>query len=78
MEWPLEEADCRKCHGEFQIKAGEFEAPAFHDLALHNRALGVDCVECHLVHLPGDAKNYFLDSERTRTQCARCHSEFID
>lgn len=78
MSWPLEEADCRKCHGDFQIKAGPFELPAFHDLPLHNRDLGVDCVECHLVHLPGDADNYFLDRQHTREQCARCHADFLD
>ena len=78
MAWPLEDADCRKCHGEFQTKAGEFEAPAFHDLPLHNRDLGVDCVECHIVHLPGDADNYFLDRQHTREQCARCHADFLD
>jgi len=78
MEWPLEDADCRKCHGDFQTKAGEFEAPAFHDLPLHNRDLGVDCVECHVVHHPGDASNYFLDRQHTREQCARCHADFLD
>jgi hypothetical protein len=35
-------------------------------------------VECHRVHRPGDATHYFLDRQHTRTQCARCHSEFID
>lgn len=78
MEWPLEDADCGKCHSEFQVKAGEFEAPAFHDLSLHNRGLGVDCVECHLVHRPGELTHYFLDTEHIRAQCARCHSDFLD
>jgi nitrate/TMAO reductase-like tetraheme cytochrome c subunit len=78
MVWPLEEADCRKCHGRFAVKAGDFEAPAFHDIALHNVELGVGCVECHLVHRPGDETNYSLDAAHTRKQCARCHSEYID
>ena len=78
MAWPLEEADCRKCHGGFAVKADDFEAPAFHDIPLHNVDLGVGCVECHLVHLEGDEHNYFLDAPHTRKQCARCHSEFID
>ena len=78
MKWPLEEADCRKCHAGFETKAGEWEAPAFHDITLHNIDLGVGCVECHLVHRPGDAAHYSLDAQHTRTQCARCHSEFID
>ena len=78
MAWPLTEADCRKCHGEFQTKASEFEAPAFHDIALHNSELGVGCVECHLVHEAGDAGHYFLSAQHTRRQCGRCHSDFID
>jgi nitrate/TMAO reductase-like tetraheme cytochrome c subunit len=78
MAWPLQDADCRKCHGGFAVKAADFEAPAFHDIALHNVDLGVGCVECHLVHLKGDEANYFLDAPHTREQCARCHAEFID
>ncbi len=27
---------------------------------------------------PGDAEVYYLDTQHTRTQCARCHAEFID
>jgi nitrate/TMAO reductase-like tetraheme cytochrome c subunit len=78
MAWPLTEADCRKCHDDFQTKASEFEAPAFHDIALHNNELGVGCVECHLVHEAGDAGRYFLSAQHTRRQCGRCHSDFID
>ena len=78
MKWPLQEADCRRCHGEFRTKAGEFEEPAFHDRPLHNEGLGVGCVECHRVHRPGDASDYFLDGRHTRQQCARCHADLFE
>jgi len=82
MNWPLLEEDCQKCHMRFETKAGEFEDPAFHDLAVHNAELGVDCVECHLAH-PSVAEGavaadrWFVDSEHVRKQCGRCHSEFL-
>jgi nitrate/TMAO reductase-like tetraheme cytochrome c subunit len=80
MGWPLLEDDCRQCHDAFEPKAGEFEDPAFHDLPVHNRRLGVDCVECHIVHTfdgPAVAADrWYLDPAHVREQCARCHSEF--
>lgn len=75
MHWPLREEDCRQCHSSFTTKAGEFEDPAFHDLGVHNRDLGIDCVECHEVHVPQAQTNrWFIDAFRVRKQCARCHS----
>jgi hypothetical protein len=77
MHWPLLEDDCRQCHSSFETKAAEFEDPAFHDLAVHNHRLGIDCVECHTVHEPAvDRDRWYLDSALVREQCARCHREF--
>lgn len=77
MHWPLGDEDCSKCHDSFETKAAEFEDPAFHDLAVHNSRLGVDCVECHSVHEAGvDVERWYLDTAHVREQCARCHSEF--
>ena len=77
MRWPLLEDDCRQCHADFATKAAAFEDPAFHDLAVHNSRLGVDCVECHVAHDRGvDPSRWFLASEFVLEQCARCHSEF--
>lgn len=80
MTWPLGENDCRGCHAEF---AGEgaasesWEAAPFHSLAVHNRELGVNCVECHVAHERGGlADRNFLHPEPVRAQCARCHPEF--
>ena len=78
MLWPLWDEDCGKCHPAFD--EGEAEAwrtPRFHQLPVHNVALGVGCVECHRTHDRGGAANaYFLRVRWVRTQCARCHSEF--
>jgi len=76
MHWPLRDADCSQCHASFETKAAAYEDPAFHDLALHNSRLGVDCVECHSVHEAVDNPNWYLDTAHVREQCARCHSEF--
>jgi nitrate/TMAO reductase-like tetraheme cytochrome c subunit len=76
MHWPLLEQDCRQCHPDFETKAGEFEDPAFHDLPVHNRRLGVECVECHLAHETDvDRDRWHLAPDLVREQCARCHSE---
>jgi len=77
MAWPLQDADCRKCHASFEVKAEAFDTPAFHDLPPHNNELGVNCVECHVSHETSvDAGHYFLDGPRVREECARCHSQF--
>jgi len=78
MRWPLWEEDCRQCHADFDTSDVEdWQSPRFHQLPLHNTALGVGCVECHTVHDPGgNSEAYFLRAPHVRTQCARCHSEF--
>ena len=78
MAWPLEDGDCAKCHPSFDEDAYEaWESPRFHQLAVHNVELGVDCVECHLVHeAGGNADAYFLHTDHVRSQCARCHVEY--
>ena len=61
----------------FGPEAGAFDDPAFHDLGVHNSDLGVDCVECHLVHESGaDPGAFSLHPEHVRAQCARCHPEY--
>jgi hypothetical protein len=80
MSWPLLDEDCRKCHGEFAAPVGASEdwgPPPFHALPVHNRELGVACVDCHLAHPEGGlAQQNFLHPAAVRTQCARCHPEF--
>jgi nitrate/TMAO reductase-like tetraheme cytochrome c subunit len=78
MAWPLWDEDCRKCHAGFDETPGEaWQSPRFHELPVHNVELGVDCVECHLVHEPeGQPEHHFLNADWVRTQCARCHTEF--
>lgn len=79
MHWPLREDDCRQCHSRFDVKAGEFDDPAFHDLGVHNQDLGIDCAECHTVHEIGvDSNRWFLNASDVRQQCARCHSEMAE
>ncbi len=78
MRWPLWDEDCRQCHSEFGSTGREaWQSAAFHELALHNVELGVNCVECHPAHerIAPEAP-YFLDAVRVRSQCARCHPEF--
>jgi hypothetical protein len=76
MAWPLWDEDCRRCHAEYSVRGGGL-GPAFHELAVHNVELGVDCVECHLAHESGgQADFHFLHSAHVRRQCARCHPEF--
>lgn len=78
MHWPLRDEDCARCHATFDERAPEdWGDPAFHELALHNRELGVDCVSCHLSHERGGlADHFFVHPTDVRTQCARCHPEF--
>ena len=77
MEYPLGEADCRKCHFELSPQGGPETEESFHGLSVHNADLGVTCVECHTVHDGGDdAAMFFMDATHVREQCGRCHSEF--
>lgn len=78
MRWPLWDEDCVECHVEFdESLPEEWQNPRFHQLPVHNVELGVNCVECHLVHETGAAPDaYFLHATHVRSQCARCHSEF--
>ena len=77
MRWSLWDEDCAQCHDRFAAPTHEaWETPAFHALAVHNHALGVDCVECHGSHEAGSAELDFLQPGQVRSQCARCHSEF--
>lgn len=78
MRWPLWDEDCVKCHAEFdESDPEEWEYPRFHQLPVHNVELGVNCVECHLVHETGTGPDtHFLRTTHVRSQCARCHSEF--
>jgi hypothetical protein len=49
----------------------------FHEIAVHNVDLGVDCVACHLVHVPGgNPQASFLHAEPVRAECALCHQRF--
>jgi nitrate/TMAO reductase-like tetraheme cytochrome c subunit len=76
MRWPLWDEDCRKCHARFE-EAGAAAEERFHALAVHNRALGVACVACHLAHDPGGLPDHdFLHPVHVRAQCERCHPEF--
>jgi nitrate/TMAO reductase-like tetraheme cytochrome c subunit len=80
MRFPLRDEDCLRCHTRFEA-AGEATsgAPRFHELALHNAALGVACVECHGAHATGgDPRASFLRASSVRAQCARCHSQFAE
>lgn len=78
MHWPLWDADCRKCHAEFDERAATSgRDPLFHELSVHNTALGVACVDCHLVHDEGGLpERDFLHPEPVRARCASCHPEF--
>jgi len=79
MRWPLWDEDCAKCHESFAAQPADqsWRAPRFHELAVHNVELGVDCVSCHLVHDAGGSdESHFVHPEPVRQQCARCHPEF--
>jgi hypothetical protein len=78
MAWPLWDEDCAKCHADFdQSETPDWQSPRFHQLPVHNAALGVGCVECHVSHETGGiADANFLHADRVRSQCARCHPEF--
>ena len=79
MAWPLLDADCSQCHPGFEPhdEAGEGGPVPFHALPVHNVALGVGCVECHLSHDPGGVEDlYHLQPTHVRRQCAQCHTEF--
>ena len=79
MRWPLRDGDCRRCHATVAKAARGWGEPGFHELSVHNRELGVDCVECHLAHPRGGlAERAFLPADAVRAQCARCHGEFAE
>ena len=77
MAWPLWDEDCSQCHPDFASAGQGSENPPFHALDVHNTALGVSCVECHLSHETGGRDDlYYLQPAHVRSQCARCHSDF--
>jgi hypothetical protein len=80
MHWPLRDEDCAGCHVSYEERSsdpGHSGDPAFHELAVHNQKLGVDCVTCHLSHERGAlASHYFVQPLHVRAQCAQCHPEF--
>ncbi len=78
MRWPLWDEDCAKCHSSFEESEPDpWASPRFHQLAVHNVDLGVDCVECHQVHRAGGNPDaFFVRAAWVRGQCARCHAEF--
>lgn len=78
MRWPLWDEDCSQCHASFDTsQSEEWRTPRFHQLPVHNVALGVGCVECHFSHESDvNAEAHFLQVRAVRTQCARCHPEF--
>jgi len=78
MHWSLWDEDCLKCHAAFDESDVEpWQSPRFHQLPVHNTALGVACVECHGVHeVRGNPEMQFLHAPSVRSQCARCHSEY--
>ncbi len=80
MHWPLRDEDCARCHASFEERApDDWGDPAFHELAVHNHELGVDCVSCHLSHERGGLPDhFFVHPPEVRAQCARCHPEFED
>ena len=80
MRWPLWDEDCSQCHASFDESASpEWQTARFHQMPVHNTELGVDCVNCHLVHETGGNRDaYFLHAGSVRTQCARCHPEYDD
>lgn len=78
MSTPLLDADCVQCHERFDETPSGLPRPRFHELGVHNRELGMACVECHQSHEPGDAEFHFIDLAHVRSQCATCHSEFTN
>lgn len=78
MDFPLWDEDCAKCHARFdETPSPSWQAPRFHELAVHNVDLSVRCVECHRAHAPGGAdESHFLHADLVRGRCARCHTEF--
>ena len=82
MHWPLQDADCRKCHGSFEERSPGEEAwgdPKFHELSVHNQELGVSCVSCHLSHERDVLTDFhMLEPVTVRRQCAGCHVEYAD
>jgi len=78
MDWPLQDADCRRCHASFTTTdVPQLGAPIqFHALAVHNQELGVACVTCHLAHERGGLEERnFLHPQPVRAECVRCHPE---
>jgi hypothetical protein len=77
MAHPLRDADCRQCHDAFEASPEGETMPPFHGLPVHNAALGVACVACHVVHgTDGSEDLYYLEPVRVRRECAGCHREF--
>ena len=79
MSWPLEDADCSRCHPDFERKGDGFDGEAFHDRPGHNTRFSVPCVDCHPAHDRGaDPARWFLNPASVRIRCAECHIEYAD
>jgi hypothetical protein len=78
MRWPLWDEDCLSCHPSFDTAAvAAWQSPRFHQLPVHNAALGVACVECHNAHdAGGNPDANFVHAPLVRAQCVRCHPQY--
>ncbi|MBI5638510.1 MAG: hypothetical protein HZA03_11120 [Nitrospinae bacterium] len=59
---------CESCHQSLPIKRD-----AFHGITAHRPKIKSPCIDCHASHTAGDPAYHFLDRERVKKACARCH-----
>lgn len=59
---------CESCHQSIPA-----ERSAFHGISAHRPKIKFPCIDCHAAHIAGDAAYHFINMEKLRKTCARCH-----
>ena len=60
--------NCTVCH------KGSAESPeSFHGLKPHIPSVSVPCISCHFAHIAGRPDYNFIDTDKIKQACKRCH-----
>lgn len=59
---------CESCHHTLPTEHG-----TFHGITAHRPKIKFPCIDCHAAHAAGNPAYHYIDIERMKKTCARCH-----